>query len=61
MPHDRNGTPLSVGDKVTVEAEVITITQSEEYCNLNLKTTCPMPPYEEGTSLSLNAKQVTKI
>lgn len=61
MPHDRDGIPLSVGDRVLIEAEVTQITQAEDYCNLTVKTVCPMPPYVDGTSLTLNAKQVRRL
>ena len=61
MPHDRNGKLLQVGDRVLIEADVASIAMAEDYCNLTVKTVCPMPPYTDGTSITLNAKQVSKV
>lgn len=58
MPHDRNGQLLKVGDRVLIEAEVTSITPSEDYCNATVKTVLPMPPYTDGTSITLNTKQL---
>ena len=58
MPHDRDGNLVQVGDRVLIEASVESITSSEDYPNLTVRTVCPMPPYTEGTILVLNAKQV---
>lgn len=60
MPHDRNGEEIKVGDRVLIEAEVVSITMEANYCNCTVKTVCPMPPYEDGTTITLNAKQTTK-
>lgn len=62
MPHDLNGKLLEAGDKVMVPAIVKEVysTENGEYCNCNLVTEHPMPPYTEGTHLVLNAKQVIK-
>lgn len=60
MPHDKNGNQLSVGDRVLIEAEVVSISPSEEYCNATVKTVLPMPPYKDGTSITLNTRQLDK-
>lgn len=60
MPHDRNGKLLEVGDLVLIEARIETITPAEDYCNLTVKTVLPMPPYDSGTSITLNTRQVSK-
>jgi len=60
MPHDKNGVELKIGDRVLIEAEVTSITMTEEYCNATVKTVLPMPPYADGTSVTLNTKQMTK-
>lgn len=60
MPHDAKGNLLQVGDEVIIRAKVKDVQTSEEYCNVTLVTTAPMPPYAEGTTLTLNTKQVEK-
>ncbi len=40
-----------------IEAEVTSITMDANYCNMTVKTVSPMPPYPEGTALTLNTKQ----
>lgn len=61
MPHDINGNLLQVGDIVNVPAKVISVQPSDDYCNVTLETTRPMPPYTAGTSIVLNTKQVEKV
>ena len=61
MPHDRNGTELKVGDRVSVQAEIKSIQMQDDYCNVELVTLSPMPPYTDMTTLNLNAKQVEKV
>ena len=60
MPHDKNGKEIVVGDRVLVECVVESIVMQADYCNVGLKTVDSMPPYDGGTSLHLNAKQVVK-
>lgn len=57
--HDRHGKPLAVGDKVVIEGTVTTRDDNAPICNLTVTTDVPM----EGTafSVTLSAKQVTKI
>lgn len=57
MPHDRNGNLLEVGDIVNVPCKVTSVTPSEEYCNVNLETLYPMPPYTGGDTMVRNTKQ----
>lgn len=61
MPHDKNGKPLAEGDRVMIPARVKSIMAGDQYCNVNLVTEEPMPPYTEGTALTLNTRQVEKI
>ncbi len=42
MPHDKNGTLVEKGDRVLVEFVVEDVQQSEDYCNLTVKTVLPM-------------------
>jgi hypothetical protein len=60
MPHDFNDTEVNVGDLVFIPAKVTAVYQTEDgkFCNLNLETVHPMPPYETGTTVVLNTKQV---
>lgn len=43
MSHDKNGTLIEVGDIVTLEMEVKSISGDENYCCLNAETTLVMP------------------
>lgn len=63
MPHDINNTEILPGDHVLVECVVESVYQTDDgkYCNLNVKTTLPMPPYETGTSVTLNTRQVVLL
>lgn len=61
MPHDANGKLLKVGDTVNVRCQVQDIFQTEEYCNLTLKTNLPMFPGTDLTTIVLNAKQVFRV
>lgn len=58
MPHDKNGQLLQVGSKIIIEAEVESITEGEEFCNVTVRTTEPMYPGDAKSAISLNAKQV---
>ena len=58
MPHDKNGQILKVGDHVTIEAVITAIGSGEDYCNATARTVASMPPYAEGTSISMNTKQM---
>lgn len=60
MPHDREGHEVKPGDRVLVECVVKSVQAGEEYCNVTLETVSAMPPYETGTSITLNTKQ-TKL
>ncbi len=60
MPHDINGSEIKAGDIVMVPCVVESVYQTDDglHCNCNVKTQLPMPPYEGGTAIVLNAKQV---
>ncbi len=36
--HDVNGTPLKVGDKVSIEYTIKTITSGPDYCNITAES-----------------------
>jgi hypothetical protein len=61
MPHDKKGKLVSVGDRVKLELEVVSVAMGEDYCNLTAKTVIPMPPYTDPTTITLNMKQVEKV
>ena len=60
VPHDVNGKLIEVGDIVNVPCKVESVQTGEEYCNVMVKTIHNMPPYQNGTSISLNTRQVEK-
>ena len=61
MPHDIDGTPVEVGQEVLVRFKVISVTPSEEYCNVNLETIEPMHPGEYKSTFTFNTKQVRVV
>lgn len=60
MPHDLNGKPLAVGDRVTVPCSITSVIEGTDYCNVTLQTSEPMFPGNDKTTITLNAKQVVK-
>lgn len=60
MPHDRNGKPLAVGDRVNIPAIVRDVQPGDDYCNVRLETIEPMHPGPEVSTMYLNARQVEK-
>lgn len=62
MSHDKNGTPIAVGDIVTLECKVIGISPSEDFCNCTLETVEPMFPGDKpSVNSAINAKQVLLV
>lgn len=62
MPHDKNGTLLNVGDRVTMEFIVKDVFAAEEYCNINLESVDPLYPGPNKTTLgAVNTRQVVKV
>jgi hypothetical protein len=62
MPHDRDGNLLEIGDFVYIPCIVKSISLTEDYCNLTLETTIPMPPENKYTNTyTLNTKQIIKV
>lgn len=61
MPHDKNGNLIEVGNIVQIVAKVVSVQAKDDYCNVDVVTIDPMPPYTEGTAIVLNTKQVIKI
>lgn len=61
MPHDKNGTPIEVGDRVIVEFEVLKVWDSGDYCNVNLRSVELMPGNGHALDISaINTKQTVK-
>lgn len=63
--HDKNGKPLKVGDKVTVEAVIRETYATDEYCNVQIGI-----GYEDGKEhgahnvqsiVTINSKQVELV
>lgn len=61
MPHCNRGRELKVGDRVMIECVVESVQTGIEFCNVTVKTIRPMPPYETGTTITLNTKQTESI
>lgn len=59
--HDKNGTPLSVGNRVTLECVILETTSSDDFCNLKIETVEPMHPSDRRDSQWVNARQVVKV
>jgi hypothetical protein len=62
--HDKNGKPLKVGDRVTVEGEITSTSASEDYCNVTLKIGekgQEHGPHNVTGTLVVNAKQTELI
>lgn len=59
--HDKNGHPLQVGDRVTIEAVIQSASENPDFCNLSLVSVEPMYPGTAKTYFSLNAKQVVYV
>lgn len=60
--HDMNGTKLDVGDKVTMEFTVTSISSGVEFCNCQLKSTLTMPGNDSHSEYgAVNTKQVLLI
>ena len=57
MPHDQNGNLIKVGDKVLIEAIVESVQTGVNYCNCMVKTVIVMPPYDTGSTFSINTAQ----
>jgi len=36
--HDRNGTPLKVGDTVLIPAKITQVSATDDYCNVGLES-----------------------
>jgi tartrate dehydratase beta subunit/fumarate hydratase class I family protein len=62
--HDKNGNPLKVGDRVTVEGEITSTSATDDYCNVTLKVgekDQEHGPHNVTGTLVVNAKQTTLI
>ncbi len=61
MPRDANGKLIDVGDEILLRCKVVRVYEQEDYGNLDVRTVRLMPPWTEGTPLSLNTVQVEKV
>lgn len=61
MPHCNKGREIKVGDRVIIECIVTDVQTGIDYCNVTVKTVRPMPPYDTGTTITLNTKQTEKV
>lgn len=50
--HDRNGTPLNVGDEVLIPAVITELQPGEEFCNVTLKTVSGRRPDKQKETIS---------
>ncbi len=57
--HDRNGTPLKIGDVVLIEAKISNTYACEDYCNVTVQVGFAKPhgPDNVTSALTLNARQ----
>lgn len=56
--HDRNGTPLKLGDTVLVPAIITALSQGEDYCNVTLTSVEGRKPDGAKESYCTNAAVV---
>jgi hypothetical protein len=62
MPHDKNGNPLKVGDRVDIPCIITGISAGDDYCNCIVETTEKMAPeYKYTNTYSLNTKMVERV
>lgn len=61
MPHCNKGRELKVGDRVMIECVVESVQPAVDYCNVTVRTVRPMPPYTDGTTITLNTKQTESV
>lgn len=60
--HDKNGKPLKVGDRVTLECVITETAATEDFCNIQLQTVEPFwPEANRFDKQWANAKQVVKV
>ena len=57
--HDRNGTPIKVGDVVLLEAKITQTYATDDYCNVTLAIGFAKPngPDNVTSAVTLNARQ----
>lgn len=53
--HDRNGTPLKVGDIVSIEYRIESTSPGEDYCNISAKSVAGRKPDGQPEYFSGNA------
>lgn len=58
MPHTRDGQLVNVGDVLYLPCKVKSVQTGEEFCNVDVETVYPMPPYDKPSNFSaVNTKQ----
>lgn len=61
MPHDAHGNEVKVGDRVTMEFEVIDLNEAVERCNVTLVACEPEGLGEYRPAVNCNARLTTKV
>lgn len=59
--HDRNGNPLKVGDKVTIEAVITNLCPTPDYCNVTVETVHPRKPDGHKECITLNTAVMERV
>lgn len=59
--HDRNGTPLRVGDVISVEYVITNVSSAADYCNVSAKSVLPRKPDGANEYFSGNTAVVTLV
>ena len=59
--HDMHGNPLEKGDTVLVKFVVEETSNTDEFCNVYLRTAEPMFPGDRHDAYWFNAKQTAKV
>ncbi|MGH2903914.1 MAG: hypothetical protein ACRDK7_10070 [Solirubrobacteraceae bacterium] len=57
--HDRNGTALKVGDVVSIEFEINSVSPGEDYCNVSARSVLGRKPDGQKEYFSGNAAVCT--
>ena len=61
MPHTQDNHIVAVGDVLYLPCRVKNVHAGVEYCNVDVETVYPMPPYDTPTTFSaINTRQFVK-
>lgn len=50
--HDAKGRPLSVGDRVVIAAEIVSLSSGEDFCNVTVRTVLGRRPDSQKETIS---------